>query len=91
MVAVEKKKEVTKVKIGSAEKPKKDKSAKEPKKLSGYMLFCKESREKCVSDNPEMKSQEIMKELGRLWQALSTTEKECYKKKCIDEFESVKG
>ena len=52
MVAVKKKKEVTKVKIGSAEKPKKDKSAKEPKKMTGYMLFSKESREKCVSSSP---------------------------------------
>eukprot|EP00546_Thalassionema_frauenfeldii_P012686 CAMPEP_0178912002 /NCGR_PEP_ID=MMETSP0786-20121207/10015_1 /TAXON_ID=186022 /ORGANISM="Thalassionema frauenfeldii, Strain CCMP 1798" /LENGTH=73 /DNA_ID=CAMNT_0020584525 /DNA_START=94 /DNA_END=315 /DNA_ORIENTATION=- len=65
----------------SAYKPKKSSSKKEGsgKKLSGFMLFCKEHRPTVKEENPDMKFGDIAKKLGEMWRALSDKEKEEYK------------
>ena len=42
---------------------------------SGYNVFCSEERVKIKNTSPEMKPQEVMKELGRRWKALGDTKK----------------
>ena len=54
------------------EKPKK-------KRTSGYLLYSSENREvvktKLTADGAKLKNQDIMTELGAMWQALSDEEK----------------
>ena len=50
------------------------------KKISGYMLFCKEQRPIVKEENPDMTFGELGKELGKRWKALSDADKEGYKK-----------
>jgi len=49
------------------------------KKITGYVLFCKEHREKVVEDNPEIKGAEITKILAGMWKELTSEEQEEWK------------
>lgn len=46
-----------------------------------YNLFCSEMRAKVKSEQPAIKPNEMMKELGSRWKALSDTEKAAWKEK----------
>lgn len=59
--------------------PAKKKSAGGKKKVSGYMLFCKEQRPIVKKEMPDLTFGQIGKELGKRWKALSEKEKEGYK------------
>ena len=64
--------------------PKKAKSAKkkasgQKKKVSGYMLFCKETRPKVIKEKPDLTFGQDGKELGKRWRALSDKQKAAYK------------
>ena len=61
--------------------PKKDKAKKKandekesPKKKTGYAYFCSVNREGVKNDNPDMKAQEVTRELARLWKELDKDE-----------------
>ena len=63
------------------EKPAPKKQAKKktddkesPKKKTGYAYFCSHNREGVKTDNPEMKAQDVTRELARLWKELSKEE-----------------
>ena len=59
------------------EKPKKQSKKKETgekKPKTGYAYFCSHNREGVKTDNPEMKAQDITRELARLWKELSKDE-----------------
>ena len=58
----------------------KKKSTGTKKKVSGYMLFCKETRPIIMKENPDLAFGAVGKELGKRWKALSDEEKEAYKK-----------
>eukprot|EP00428_Durinskia_dybowskii_P022208 CAMPEP_0170201124 /NCGR_PEP_ID=MMETSP0116_2-20130129/10_1 /TAXON_ID=400756 /ORGANISM="Durinskia baltica, Strain CSIRO CS-38" /LENGTH=73 /DNA_ID=CAMNT_0010451323 /DNA_START=104 /DNA_END=325 /DNA_ORIENTATION=- len=61
-------------------KPKKaSKKGGAGKKLTGFMLFSKEHREKVKTDNPDLSFGGVGKKLGEMWRALSDKEKEEYK------------
>ena len=63
--------------------PKKSKAAKStaPKRaLSAYIFFCQAKREEVKEANPELKSSEVMSELGKLWKALSDKKKKPFEK-----------
>ena len=70
--AKKKTKAVKKEVSSDEEKPKK-------KRTSGYLLYSSENREvvktKLTSDGSKLKNQDIMTELGAMWQALSDEEK----------------
>ena len=71
-------------KIGSTNgdnaKPKKQKKAKDPnapkRPTSGYFYFCAATRDSVKCQNPDMKQQKVIAELGRLWRELNEIEKE---------------
>lgn len=48
-----------------------------------YNLFCSEMRAKVKSEKPDIKPNEMMKELGAKWKALSDTEKAAWKEKVL--------
>jgi hypothetical protein len=61
--------------------PKKDKAKKKaadekesPKKKTGYAYFCSINREGVKNDNPDMKAQDVTRELARLWKELDKDE-----------------
>ena len=63
------------------EKPAPKKQAKKktddkesPKKKTGYAYFCSHNREGVKTDNPEMKAQDVTRELARLWKELTKDE-----------------
>jgi hypothetical protein len=59
------------------EKPKKQTKKKETgekKPKTGYAYFCSYNREGVKTDNPEMKAQDITRELARLWKELTKEE-----------------
>merc|ERR1712244_125694 len=61
--------------------PKKAKDPNAPKRpMTSYLLFTKAIRADVKEENPEMKTTEITKEMGRRWKALSEEEKEPYVK-----------
>jgi len=69
------------------EKPKEKKTKKTkkatdaPKKnKSGYLFFCQEMRQVVKEENPDMKTNEIMAELGARWKELKENEPEEVKK-----------
>ena len=68
-------------------KAKKDKNA--PKKnSSAYIFFCNDKRPEVKEDHPEIKSNEILKELGLLWKKFKDekpTEVKKYEKKAADD------
>ena len=52
-----------------------------PKKaISAYLYFNAENRDKVKKKNPDIKPKDIMKELGKMWKALSEKEKVKYNK-----------
>ena len=67
-----KSKAVKKEVVSDEEKPKK-------KRTSGYLLYSSENREvvktKLTADGAKLKNQDIMTQLGVMWQALSDEEK----------------
>jgi len=70
-----KKVEVDDVETDDEQKPapkKKTEGEKKPK--TGYAYFCSYNREGVKTDNPEMKAQDITRELARLWKELSKEE-----------------
>jgi hypothetical protein len=61
------------------ESPKKKTDEKEsPKKKTGYAYFCSHNREGVKTDNPEMKAQDITRELARLWKELTKEEQKAW-------------
>ena len=62
-----------------ASTPKKKSGGK--KKISGYMVFCKEQRPILKKESPDMPFGQVGKELGKRWKALSDKEKEQYNSK----------
>jgi hypothetical protein len=57
-------------------KPKKQekKTEGEKKPKTGYAYFCSHNREGVKTDNPDMKAQDITRELARLWKELTNEE-----------------
>jgi hypothetical protein len=49
------------------------------KKLNGYTFYCREKRASFNEDNPDLTAQEITKEIGKTWKALSADEKQEWK------------
>lgn len=65
----------------SSKKSTKVKDVNRPKKAStAYILFSNAMRETVKAQNPTMKSNEIMTELGRLWKQISDNDREKYQK-----------
>ena len=65
------------------EKPKKQAKKKtdekeSPKKKTGYAYFCSHNREGIKTDNPEMKAQDVTRELARLWKELTKEEQKAW-------------
>jgi hypothetical protein len=48
------------------------------KKKTGYTYFCSHNREGVKRDNPDMKAQDITRELARLWKKLSKDEQKVW-------------
>ena len=55
----------------------------EKKPLNGYMIYCKENRERLVSENPECKLPEVTKLLSKEWNELEDNEKNKYRSKSV--------
>jgi hypothetical protein len=76
--------EVDDVETDDEQKPKKQTNKKtdgdkeSPKKKTGYAYFCSHNREGVKTDNPEMKAQDITRELARLWKELSKEEQKAW-------------
>jgi hypothetical protein len=51
------------------------------KRASPYFLFQGEKREEVAAKNPDLRVTEIAKEIGKMWKALSDSEKQRYKDK----------
>ena len=58
-----------------ADKSSDDEKKESPKKKTGYVYFCSHNRERIKTDHPEMKAQDITRELARLWKELTKEEK----------------
>ena len=59
-------------------KKKTDDEKESPKKKTGYAYFCSHNREGIKTDNPEMKAQEVTRELARLWKELTKEEQKAW-------------
>jgi len=76
--------EVDDVETDDEQKPKKQTNKKtdghkeSPKKKTGYAYFCSHNREGVTTDNPDMKAQDITRELARLWKELSKEEQKAW-------------
>ena len=57
-----------------ADKSSDDEKKESPKKKTGYVYFCSHNREGIKADHPEMKAQDITRELARLWKELTKEE-----------------
>jgi len=76
-------KKIVKTTVAST-KPIKD--INRPKKAStAYILFSNEMRQQVKASNPEMKSNQLMTELGRLWKLLTDDQKAVYNTKFEEE------
>ena len=51
-----------------------DEKKESPKKKTGYAYFCSHNREGVKTDNPDMKAQDVTRELARLWKELTKDE-----------------
>jgi hypothetical protein len=74
-----KKVEVDDVETDDEQKPtpkKKIEGEKKPK--TGYAYFCSHNRDGVKTDNPEMKAQDITRELARLWKELTKEEQKAW-------------
>jgi len=77
VVKPKKKADVEEEETDDDEKPKKQAKKKETgekKPKTGYAYFCSHNREGVKTDNPEMKAQDITRELARLWKELTKDE-----------------
>ena len=54
-------------------------TAKKPRPLSGYLLFCKTARHYIIKTNPCLSFEDTGKMLGKMWRELSANEKLYYK------------
>ena len=61
---------------GKKNRTRKTGGAKKP--LSGFMKFCKEKRPEVMRENPGIEFQNVGKELGKKWRALSEADKKKY-------------
>lgn len=68
-----------------SKKKSKGKKKSKPRKKSGYILFCQEERENLKEENPELTNQQITKELGATWKALSPEEQVEYNERAAEE------
>ena len=59
-------------------KKKTDDEKESPKKKTGYAYFCSHNREWIKTDNPEMKAQDVTRELARLWKELTKEEQKAW-------------
>lgn len=60
---------------------------KEPKVKrapTGYIIFCNDNRSRVKEENPDFKTTDVMKELGRLWSSLEAGEKQSYLDKAAE-------
>ena len=74
-------KKVEEVEVDEEEQPapkKKQEKKESPKKKTGYAYFCSHNREGVKQDNPEMKAQDVTRELARLWKELSKEEQKAW-------------
>ena len=55
-----------------------DDKKESPKKKTGYAYFCSHNREGVKTDNPEMKAQDVTRELARLWKELTKEEQKAW-------------
>ena len=55
-----------------------DDKKESPKKKTGYAYFCSHNREGIKTDNPEMKAQDVTRELARLWKELTKEEQKAW-------------
>lgn len=65
---------------------KKKKAKRDPRPLSGYMMYVKANIKTMQAKFPDLKMTEITPKLGKMWKALSDKEKESYKAKGVAEF-----
>ena len=70
---------------GKKKGKKSSKKKTNPRKKSGYILFCQEERESLKEDNPDLSNQQITKELGAMWKALSSEEQAEYNERAAEE------
>ena len=85
---VEKIEKTKKTESKSKRKSRKPKDPLAPKKpLTSFILFGNDNRNKIKKDNPELKSTEISKELGKRWRELSYKKKHKYIKLESDDME----
>jgi hypothetical protein len=70
-------------------KPNDKKSSKKKisHKKSGYILYCQEQRVEVKNDNPSWSSQQVTKELGKTWKALSDEKQVGYNERASGENE----
>ena len=63
---------------GGSKKNRTRKTGGAKKPLSGFMKFCKEKRPEVMRENPGIEFQNVGKELGKKWRALSEADKKKY-------------
>jgi hypothetical protein len=61
-----------------APKKKEKKTEDEKKPKTGYAYFCSYNRKGVKTDNPDMKAQDITRELARLWKEMSKNEQKVW-------------
>jgi len=66
---------------GAYSPKKRTKKGGSKKKLSGFMLFSKEHRQKVKDENPDITFGGVGKKLGEMWRALTEEEKKGYKER----------
>lgn len=67
---------------------------KEPKVKrppTGYILYCNDNRPRVKEDNPEFKTTDIMRELGKLWTDLDAETKQAYLDRASEAKASMSG
>ena len=71
--------EIEKTKKTSNKKRRKPKDPNAPKKnLNSFLLYCGDVREKFKTDNPNLKQNKMMEELGKKWKEFSDKKKNKY-------------
>ena len=57
-----------------------------PKKpVNAYIIFSNEHRAKVIAENPGIKTNKVMNEIGKKWSSLSKEDKEIYERKAADD------
>ena len=62
----------------ASKKPSKKASKKPSKKSSGFVLFCEEERPSLEDENPDLSSQQLVKQLTKSWNSLEEEERSDY-------------